>query len=194
MAGMTTTYLSARTRNQVLRLEIDLGNMPSWRNFSGAVNDLSMTVSYCESVLSRFEIKANPGTMGSPYLRRGEIQLVRTSLASPWITILADAAQRSAPVGYSISAIFCLQKLLRMVMEWQRHRIEIEERRIESRINLITQFNNEITDEFRREGLVRRSDPATDSERQSDDLHAQSIEHFPKINSVEMVDEDRSFD
>ncbi|MFD6073135.1 hypothetical protein [Amycolatopsis lurida] len=62
---------------------------------------------------------------------RARMEIVRTSLASPWVTILADVARTSSPVAYTATGLFALHRLLQMVMTWQRHRIEIDKGRID---------------------------------------------------------------
>ncbi|KFZ80826.1 hypothetical protein ED92_10885 [Amycolatopsis sp. MJM2582] len=74
------------------------------------------------------------------------------SLASPWVSVLGGLAERSAPVGYGVAALFGLRQLLNMVMTWQRHRLEISER--EQAMELYRAAEREIapmvTDEQRR--------------------------------------------
>ncbi|MEC3977846.1 hypothetical protein [Amycolatopsis sp. H20-H5] len=43
--------------------------------------------------------------------------------------MLADVVEHSRPVAYTVGSVFALQRLLRMVMEWQVHRQELDERR-----------------------------------------------------------------
>lgn len=57
------------------------------------------------------------------------ISVVRTSMSSPWVTVLAELARSSQPISYGLAALFGLHKLLQMTMEWQKHRQELAERR-----------------------------------------------------------------
>jgi hypothetical protein len=52
-------------------------------------------------------------------------------MASPWITVLADLAEHSTPIGYGAATLVALQRLLRMVMTWQRHRQDIVEKELQ---------------------------------------------------------------
>lgn len=55
------------------------------------------------------------------------INVLRTSFASPWVTVLGSLANASQPVAYGVSGLFGLHRLMAMVMDWQRHRREIEQ-------------------------------------------------------------------
>lgn len=58
-----------------------------------------------------------------------EICIIRTSLSSPWVTVMADLARNSQPVAYGLTALLALHRLMRMIMEWQTHRQELAEKR-----------------------------------------------------------------
>lgn len=60
-------------------------------------------------------------------------RVVRTSLASPWVTILGTLAESSQPIAYGTAGLIGLQRLLTMLMRWQKHRVEIERDRAELR-------------------------------------------------------------
>lgn len=55
-----------------------------------------------------------------------QLLLARTKLASPWTSVLTTIADRTAPIGYGVAGLWVLQRLLNMVMGWQRHRLELE--------------------------------------------------------------------
>lgn len=57
------------------------------------------------------------------------ISVVRTSMSSPWVTVMAEVVRNSQPITYGLAALFGLHKLLHMIMEWQKHRQELVERR-----------------------------------------------------------------
>jgi cation transport ATPase len=42
---------------------------------------------------------------------------------------MADLARNSQPIAYGLTALLALQKLMRMIMEWQTHRQELTEKR-----------------------------------------------------------------
>jgi hypothetical protein len=44
--------------------------------------------------------------------------------------VLTAAAQGAAPIVYGGAALIALERLLRMVMDWQRHRLEMRQLRI----------------------------------------------------------------
>jgi hypothetical protein len=50
-------------------------------------------------------------------------------MSSPWVTVMAELVRNSQPVTYGLAALFGLHKLLHMIMEWQKHRQELVERR-----------------------------------------------------------------
>ncbi|WP_406641162.1 hypothetical protein [Amycolatopsis sp. WGS_07] len=54
-----------------------------------------------------------------------DLRVVRMSMASPWQVVLAEVAKASSPVAYTGAALIALQQLLKMVMVWQQHRIEL---------------------------------------------------------------------
>lgn len=60
-----------------------------------------------------------------------DFQVVRTSMSSPWVTVLADLARNSPPIAYGLSAVFALHKLMDMVVKWQNHRQQLAERQQE---------------------------------------------------------------
>jgi hypothetical protein len=60
---------------------------------------------------------------------RRSLLVQRMSLASPWEALLAVATEKSAPVMYGAAALVAFQRLLGTVMDWQRHRMDLLERR-----------------------------------------------------------------
>jgi hypothetical protein len=57
------------------------------------------------------------------------ISVIRTSMSSPWVTVMAELVRNSQPIAYALAALLGLHKLLHMIMEWQKHRQELVERR-----------------------------------------------------------------
>ncbi|MET9264080.1 hypothetical protein [Amycolatopsis sp. NPDC004079] len=55
-----------------------------------------------------------------------DLRVARMSMASPWQVVLAEVARASSPVAYGGAALIALQQLLKMVMTWQQHRVELE--------------------------------------------------------------------
>ncbi|TKG61536.1 hypothetical protein [Prauserella endophytica] len=56
------------------------------------------------------------------------VVIERTSLASPWVTVLAEAAKSAQPLYYTCGTLLVLHRLLNMTMSWQRHRMDMRER------------------------------------------------------------------
>jgi hypothetical protein len=86
------------------------------------------------------------------------------SLSSPWEALLTVAAEKSAPLLYAGAAMVALQRLLQMVMEWQRHRLDVADRRL--RIEAVQLLRQHAT-EVRRDG-----GPASEIEPSSEALAA----------------------
>lgn len=59
------------------------------------------------------------------------LRVRRTSLASPWETVLTLAAERSYVVLYGTVALISVERILKMIMDWQTHRLGLEIRRRE---------------------------------------------------------------
>ncbi|MFI9825274.1 hypothetical protein ACIHFC_33280 [Streptomyces sp. NPDC052013] len=77
-------------------------------------------------------ISATPdGEWTGEFLSYEILQVRRTSLASPWETVLTVAASRSYVVLYGAVALIAVERILRMIMDWQTHRVELEARRRE---------------------------------------------------------------
>jgi hypothetical protein len=92
-----------------------------------------------------------PPEVGSPKqlsIRRSLV-IRRMSLNSPWEALLTVAAEKSAPLLYAGAVVVALQRLLQMVMEWQRHRLDVADRRLQiEAMQLLRQHATEV----RREG------------------------------------------
>jgi hypothetical protein len=50
-------------------------------------------------------------------------------LGSSWEALLTVVADKSAPLLYGGAALVALQRLLKMLMDWQQHRMNLRERR-----------------------------------------------------------------
>jgi hypothetical protein len=129
--------MNAPPQNEVgsslLYLAIDLGPRPTMASFGQEVSAVNVLWSHCVrlAVLRNLSGGWFHGTSASSeprYDRTLEFTLVirRTRLESPWVSVLTTLAERSAPVGYGFAALWGLQRLLRMVMDWQRHRLDLE--------------------------------------------------------------------
>lgn len=127
--------------SSLLYLAIDVGERPTMSEYSRQVNALNILWWHCVA-LSQVRVPtqrgekppdtyriANPSA--APHQVRIELErispllITRTNMASPWISVLTTLAEKSAPVGYGLTALFALQRLLNMIMDWQRHRVYI---------------------------------------------------------------------
>lgn len=106
-----------RTSSDLLYVSVDLGVNPDLSEFSRNARGLE--------ALGRFALDMNFARGGAP---GANFPIVRTSLASPWVTVLGDLARASSPIGYGIAGLYGLHRLLNVVMTWQQHRLDIAER------------------------------------------------------------------
>jgi hypothetical protein len=133
-----TAALGTGVRADLLYLVIDMRDNPTFKDFAYQVGFLNSVVGYCVGNDHTPEL---PDTLGEdmtvpvPHMgptrgsRSTELHIVRTSMASPWVTVLSDIAKTSTPAAYGVSALVALHKLMNMVMDWQNHRQSLAERR-----------------------------------------------------------------
>jgi hypothetical protein len=120
--------------SSLLYLAIDLGPRPTMLSFGQEVDAINVLWSHCvrlalfRSLSGGFHDQAGPGTPSGAADNPEQFSLVlrRTRMESPWVSVLTTLAERSAPAGYGLGALWGLQRLLHMVMEWQRHRLDLE--------------------------------------------------------------------
>ena len=124
-AVTTSTDLGTQTGTRLLYLSADLGNRPRLEDFHRNTAALLTFARYATGV-----VQPRPESLWLPPIRQTEVQIVRTSLASPWVSVLADLARNSAPIGYGTASLYALHRVLRLVMTWQQHRLDIAERRL----------------------------------------------------------------
>ncbi|WP_125783501.1 hypothetical protein [Amycolatopsis sp. WAC 01375] len=120
----TSAETSTTTGAELLYLSVDLGEQPSLEDYERNVTALLILARYATAI-TPLRIGDSP-TGGA--LPSAQVRVVRTSLASPWLTVLGDLARTSAPVGYGVTALYALHRLLELIMTWQRHRQDIAER------------------------------------------------------------------
>lgn len=58
------------------------------------------------------------------------IVVVRIFNGQPWETVLTTLADKSSPVAYGATALYGLHRLLWLLMEWQRHLMDLRERKV----------------------------------------------------------------
>ena len=124
----TPTEAGTSTEALLLYVAIDLGRRPGLEDYGRNVASL-MTLARYATVLSTATLaRWRPEEDALPLAR---VRVVRTSLASPWISVLGDLARSSAPIGYGVTAVYALHRLLQLVMTWQQHRLDLAERRLQ---------------------------------------------------------------
>ncbi|MGW2826396.1 hypothetical protein ACWC24_36235 [Streptomyces sp. NPDC001443] len=124
-----------------LEVVIDLGDNPTLADFVSCAVALRAT---CEVGMMIADVGHIPGSWWPSVvgdLNRqqwtGEsfpsdiLRVRRTVLASPWETVLVVAAGRSYVVLYGGVALIAVERILKMIMDWQTHRLELEMRRRE---------------------------------------------------------------
>ncbi|MBQ0893448.1 hypothetical protein KBX37_10130 [Micromonospora sp. U56] len=131
-AGTETSTLAP-----TLRLVVDVGDSPAlpWvRDYFDALNDLCAFA--CEIAAWDAMPKSDPGRRAYEWSRQfhGAVSasryfgVQRIRLASPLEVVLTAASSKAAPVAYALTAMFLVERAVKLLMEWQRHRKEIEER------------------------------------------------------------------
>lgn len=149
----------------VLDVAIDLGPMPPVVRVTECIS--AVTGVWVRSALvAGVRLASPPSEVGSPkrVSIRHSLVVRRMSLSSPWEALLTVAAEKSAPLLYAGAAMVALQRLLQMVMEWQRHRLDVADRRL--RIEAVQLLRQHAT-EVRRDG-----GPASEIEPSSEALAA----------------------
>jgi hypothetical protein len=128
----THTASTEASEAPLLLLTIDLGEDPPiyWLNHQlEAILDIWDFVADTAPYLTP-RSGTNADRIVISRIVRRDIDLVvrRTSLASPWESLITAAAGHAAWVGYAAAAVYGLERLLKMVMDWQNHRQSLEER------------------------------------------------------------------
>jgi hypothetical protein len=180
--------METKTQNQVLRLVVDFPPRLHISQFAAAVDCLAVMSDTCRSMVVPDTREANVGASWFP-----DIVIIRSSVGSPWTSILQDAAASSVPAGYGLTAIHCLRQLLRMVMDWQNHgrdlRASDELRRAELAVRL-----GEFTHDIRqRQDVPRQAEFDNPADREH--FLSQLEELIPRlgaIRSVDIIDEDEA--
>lgn len=121
---MTVADLRTNTGTELLYLVLDLPTeKQTFDEYAKAANNISdlMEWSIDVDMLFRGVAARRMGTSST-------LRVVRTSMASPWVTILGELAKNSAPIGYGLAGVYAFQKVMHLVMEWQNHRQSLIER------------------------------------------------------------------
>lgn len=127
--GVTTdTDAGVQSGTELLYVAVDLGEWPSLHAYGDAVHAL-VVVARVATYLTLVEHEQLSLSRVPVDEVEPAIAIVRTSLASPWVSVLGELSQQYAPIAYGTAGLYTLQRLLRLLMEWQRHRAELEELR-----------------------------------------------------------------
>lgn len=60
-------------------------------------------------------------------LKRGShLHVERISLASPLEVVLTVLTNKSAPIAYAVAAFYLVEKSVRLLMDWQQHRADLD--------------------------------------------------------------------
>jgi hypothetical protein len=194
---MTTAPVD--TQVELLYLSIDVGDAPSCMYFRDQVDALTTLQKFCFDIWVLEAMRfSEPATLPEPASREFDERLtkmvrphvdisgyrvIRTSMASPWITVLGDIANTSKPVAYSIAGLFGLHKLMNMIMEWQNHREAIRERRQKPDLMSI-EAGKRVVEEFLQQEGPRRAVHAP-----SDEV-GQAASTLGPVLAAEMISQD----
>jgi hypothetical protein len=145
--SVTVDALAVGTARPNLDLAIDLGDTPALLDVAEHMDALVGVWAYCLERSRRAERGRHTSIVRPPPPQtRAEVEadvarqlavrngprllaVKRMSLASPWEALLTVAAGKSAPVLYLGAAVVALERLMRMLMEWQQHRMDMAERK-----------------------------------------------------------------
>lgn len=117
----------------LLRLTIDLGSDPTL--YEIALNHIFLS-NLCDRSGQVYQEVSQPLSIVEPphpsprrlpsssrYRRENpSYRVVSSTIASPWVTVLSELASSAPPLAYGLGSLFTLERLLKMVMEWQNHR------------------------------------------------------------------------
>jgi len=138
---MTVPQAGGIPRN--LYLVIDLGSFPRIQAVSDRLTALDVLWDHClfltsdryrsysdyRQAVQRRKKSRDRDYWSRPLVDTSELRIRRMSLDSPWEVLLTVAAERSEPIMYGGAAIVAMDRLLKMLMDWQRHRMDMSERR-----------------------------------------------------------------
>lgn len=131
---MTQAGADTSTLAPTLRIVVDFGQRPSlpWvRRYFEALDDLCAFA--CDfAAWDTLRASESHGAAAYAWLRHtvAPSQLIgvqRIRLASPLEVVLAAGTSKAAPVAYAVTAMFLVERAVKLLMEWQRHRKDIRE-------------------------------------------------------------------
>ncbi|WP_157357342.1 hypothetical protein [Amycolatopsis nigrescens] len=188
---MTTTTTSVKTENALLYLAVDLGDHPGLEDYGRNVDAL-VTLARHATFLSVLPIRVEDDAIGHPKAV-AEIAILRTRMASPWVSVLADLARNSTPIAYGAGTLYALHSLLRLLMSWQRHRLELEEREVQLTVlrRRLLDASEQLADEgVRRSGEPRPANRNLDMASSVTDSLMNAAESLGTIQTADIIEPD----
>ncbi len=168
------------------------------RNFIDALTERSNSLvppSYSEIKDIIAKLLEDDDEDGLPYyssVRHSGLKVVRTSMASPWVTVLSDVAANSKPILYGGSVILGLHTILNMVIKWRAHVADIRDRDA-ARPSLIPSRDvapDEIVEHFTKATDRTFMPPdGTDADMQAFEEVSNDLRNLGTIITAEMISE-----
>ncbi|MEU7650770.1 hypothetical protein AB0C42_15695 [Micromonospora taraxaci] len=127
---MTRATSWTSTEVPTLRVVADLGETPPLADVAFylrsllALGEAAIFIGDPTMPLREFLLRPMVPSYGDR--RRVEFRAARVSLASPLETVLVSVAAELTPVAYSLAAMAALKQGLTSVMEWQKHRLDLQ--------------------------------------------------------------------
>ncbi|WP_143267183.1 hypothetical protein [Amycolatopsis thailandensis] len=150
----------AGTNVELLYLTVDLGERPLLNTVSANAAALSTLAAYASNLTS--------SALPERWSHESGLRIVRTSLASPWVTVISDLAANSRPLGYGVAGLYGLHRLLQIVMNWQNHRADLAERHLHLEA---------LRDAMLRESVLKRPESFGSESRSTGEQSAVSFTH-----------------
>lgn len=132
MRRMTSLGAGLTTETPTLLIVADLGDMPQLFQVKHYLEQLDRVGCLGEAVgrfratrgnQPRLSLAGQMRAIGNPSLH-----VARMRLESPFEVVLTTVAEQFSPVAYSVAGIAVLERVVRLIMEWQKHRVEMAER------------------------------------------------------------------
>ncbi|MEU5903593.1 hypothetical protein [Micromonospora sp. NPDC047527] len=128
---MTSLGAGLTTETPTLLIVADLGDMPRLSQVKRYVDQLDRVGCVGEAVgrfratrgnHPRLSLAAQMRVVGNPSLH-----VARMRLESPFEVVLTTVAEQFSPVAYGVAGIAAMERIVRLIMDWQKHRMEILE-------------------------------------------------------------------
>ncbi|MFC8296274.1 hypothetical protein [Micromonospora orduensis] len=128
---MTSLGAGLTTETPTLLIIADLGDLPKLSHVKRYVDQLDRVGCVGEAVgrfratrwnQPRLSLAAQMRVVGNPSLH-----VARMRLESPFEVVLTTVADQFSPVAYGIAGMAVMERIVRLIMDWQKHRMEINE-------------------------------------------------------------------